>query len=565
MRIRRVPSAAIVAGLAVVMGIIGGSITAEMQERVNARYRVYTAALAAIEADYVEPLADRCAAADVCGTEALVYESIEGMLSTLDPHSSFFTPRGFAQMRERQEGRYFGIGISIVEQPPNSGVIVVTALFEGSPAYRAGIRRGDVIARVGTEVVKDWRTDDVVKRVKGPKGTTVDIGIRRPGLESEIALTVERDEIRMPTVRTAFMVAPGTGYVRLQDFAETSNTELGEALTRLKAGGMERLVLDLRDNPGGPLDQAIAVSNRFLRQGQPIVETRGRIPNSNEQYRANVRGGYTDVPLIVLVNRGSASASEIVSGAMQDHDRAILVGETTFGKALVQSVYPIANGAGLALTTGRYYTPSGRMIQRPWDSSFDEYLTYSQRDQDPSRLRSASELKYTDGNRKVYGGGGVEPDHFIPGPVEGFNPSRFSRGLYSRSLFVGFAERFTREGDTRPGSRSAATYRVAPGWTLTQTMVTDFRTYLDEMRVRVDEAAFTADLAFIKAMIHFEVDVDLFGIEEARKAISKVDPQLQAALGYFDEAADLLAASVANAVRPGATALDPPAAPSNRR
>jgi carboxyl-terminal processing protease len=565
MRIRRVPSAAVVAGAAVILGVIGGSITAEMQERVNARYRVYTAALAAIEADYVEPLVDRCAAPDVCGTEALVYESIEGMLSTLDPHSSFFTPRGFAQMRERQEGRYFGIGISIVEQPPNSGVIVVTALFEGSPAYRAGIRRGDVIARVGSEVVKDWRTDDVVKRVKGPKGTTVDIGIRRPGLESEIALTVERDEIRIPTVRTAFMAAPGTGYIRLQDFSETTNAELGDALTKLKTAGMERLVLDLRDNPGGPLDQAIAVSNRFLRQGQPIVSTRGRIPNSNEEYRANVRGGYTDVPLVVLINRGSASASEIVGGAMQDHDRAILVGETTFGKALVQSVYPIANGAGLALTTGRYYTPSGRMIQRPWDSSFDEYLTYSQRDQDPARARSASDLRYTDGSRKVYSGGGVEPDHFIPGPVEGFNPSRFSRALYSRALFVGFAERFTREGDVRPGARSAASYRVAPGWALTDAMVGDFRKYLDELRVRMDETAYAADLPFIKAMIHYEVDVDLFGVEEARKAIAKVDPQLQAALGYFGEASQLLATSVASGARTGSGAPAAPAGPSDRR
>jgi carboxyl-terminal processing protease len=557
-----VPSVALVAGLAIVTVVAGGSAVVESQDRLNARARVYTAALAAIETEYVEPLNTVCATPELCGSEQLVYESIEGMLRTLDPHSSFFTPKGFAAMRERQEGRYFGIGISIFLVPP--GDVTVTALFEGSPAYRAGIRRGDVIARVGSEVAKDWTTEDVVKRVRGAKGTTVDLGIRRPGLEGEISVTVERDEIRIPTVRTAFFIEPGTGYVRLQDFSETSNSELGDALARLKAGGMERLVLDLRDNPGGPLDQAIAVSNRFLRQGQPIVETRGRISNSNEKYNANQRGSYTDIPLIVLVNRGSASASEIVSGAMQDHDRAILVGEATFGKALVQSVYPIANGAGLALTTGRYYTPSGRMIQRPWDSSFDEYLTYSQRDQDPSRTRSPADLRYTDGNRKVYSGGGIEPDHFIPGPVDGFNPSRFARTLHSRSVFVGFAERFTKEGDSRPGARSAATYKVAPGWTLTDAMMADFRKYLDTLRVRVDEAAYTADLAFIKAMIHYEVDLDLFGSEEARRAFSKVDPQLQAALGYFNEARDLLAAYSANAARP-----QPPAVgsdgPTNRR
>jgi carboxyl-terminal processing protease len=544
-----IPSVAVVAGCAAIIGIVAGSATADMQERVNARYRIYNAALAAIEADYVEPAAEICVSVELCGTEALVYESIDGMLRTLDPHSSFFTPKGFSAMRERQEGRYFGIGISIQLVPP--GHVTVTALFEGSPAYRAGIRRGDIIARVGQEIAKDWTTQDVVDRVKGPKGTTVDLGIKRPGLEDEIALTVERDEIRIPTVRTAFFVTPGVGYVRLQDFSETTNAELGEALTRLRSGAMERLVLDLRDNPGGPLDQAISVSSRFLRQGQLVVETKGRIPNSNEQYRANQRGGYTDLPIVVLINRGSASASEIVSGAMQDHDRAILVGEATFGKALVQSVYPISNGAGLALTTGRYYTPSGRMIQRPWDSSFDEYLTYSQRDQDPTRARMPSDLRYTDGNRKVYSGGGIEPDHFVPGPVEGFNPSRFARSLHARSVFVGFAERFTKEGDVRPGARSAAVYRVAPGWVVTDAMLNDFRKYLDDLRVRVDEAAYRADLAFIKAMIHFEVDVDLFSVEEARRAFSKVDPQLQAALAYFDEAEALLASSMANAVRPG--------------
>lgn len=552
----RVPGAAAVAGLTAIVGIVGGSMVAESQERVNARYRVFTEALATVEAEYVEPVSAVCVGTDLCGSEALVYESIEGMLRTLDPHSSFFTPKAFSAMRERQEGRYFGIGISIQLVPATSEV-TVTALFEGSPAYRAGIRRGDVIARVGAEIAKDWTTDDVVKRVKGPKGTTVDLGIRRPGVDGEISLTVERDEIRIPTVRTAFMIEPGTGYVRLQDFSETSNAELGDALNKLKTAGLERLVLDLRDNPGGPLDQAIAVSNRFLRQGQPIVETRGRIPNSNEKYNANQRGGYTDIPLVVLINRGSASASEIVSGAMQDHDRAILVGETTFGKALVQSVYPIANGAGLALTTGRYYTPSGRMIQRPWDSSFDEYLTYSQRDQDANRQRSPADLRYTDTNRKVYSGGGIEPDHFIPGPIEGFNPSRFARALHARSIFVGFAERFTKEGDTRPAARSAAGYKVNPGWVLTDAMMAEFRKYLDSIRVKVDEAAYAADLPFIKAMIHYEVDVDLFGVEEARKQFSKVDPQLQAAMGYFREAAELLAASSASGVRASTSGASP--------
>lgn len=537
MRYLPIPSAAVVAGAAVVLGVALGTVTAETQDRTNQRTRVYTAAIAAIETEYAEPVAEVCLQSTVCGTEALVYGSIDGMLRTLDPHSSFFPPREFARMRERQEGRYFGIGIQIQRDPATSDV-VVTSLFEGSPAYRAGIRRGDIIAGVGAEIADNWQLEDVVNRVKGPKGTTVDLKIRRPGLDdSLIELTVERDEILIPSVRTAFMVQPGTGYVRMQDFSETTNEELGAALTTLTEAGMKRLVLDLRDNHGGPLDQAIAVSNRFLYRGQVIVSTRGRVRNSDEVYRATRQGDYTNVPLVVLVNRESASASEIVTGAIQDHDRGVVVGETTFGKALVQSVYPIANGAGLALTTGRYYTPSGRMIQRPWDSSFDEYM-YGQRGAQLTRQPAPDARKLTDGGREVYSGGGIDPDHFVPGPVEGFNPTRFSRGLVG--AFVGFAERFTKEGDTRPGARSAAAHRVAPGWQLTDAMVEEFRQYLATARVTIDEAAFAADLAFIKARIHYEVDIDLFGVEEARRSISAVDPQLIAAFQYFDEAGLLL-------------------------
>lgn len=536
-----VPSAAIVAALSIAGGVLFGSVTTRVQDRTLARTQIYARALAAIETDYVEPLSELCVTTNLCGSQGLVYSSISGMLRTLDPHSSFFPPREFAQMRERQGGRYYGIGISIVKVGSD---VRVASLFEGSPAYRAGIRRGDIIARVGTEEAKDWDIEEVVNRVKGPKGTTVDIAIRRPGLQKLIPLTVERDEIKIPSVRTAFMIAPGTGYVRLQDFSETTNQELGEALEHLKRDGMQRLLLDLRENPGGPLDQAIAVSNRFLRRGELVVETRGRINSANEEYKATEQGAYTNLPLIVLVNRSSASASEIVTGSIQDHDRGLVVGETTFGKALVQSVYPISNGAGLALTTGRYYTPSGRMIQRPWDASFDDYVLYTQTDRAGSAAPShePSQLMYTDSGRKVYSGGGIEPDHLIAGAVEGFNPTRFSRLLRDRGAFVGFAERFTKEGDSRPGAQSAAVYRVAPGWVLTDAMVQEFRAYLTKEGVRVDDAAFKADVSFIRAMLRYEVDVDLFGVAEARRHLSNVDPQVQAALGYFTEAGQLLAA-----------------------
>jgi len=531
---KALPAAAIVVVLSALAGGMFGSKVAARQDRANERYRMYLAALDAIQNDYVESL----------DQQQLVYGSIDGMLRTLDPHSAFLDPRSFAQMRERQVGAYFGIGISILSI---DGEITVISLFEGSPAYRSGIRRNDIIAKVGKEETKPWgpdprkQTEEVVRRIKGPRGTTVDISIRRPGVDQLIDLTVERDEIHIVTVRTAFMMSPGVGYIRLQDFSETSNAEVTAALAKLKSQGMEKLILDLRDNPGGPLDQAIAVSNQFLKKGQMIVFTKGRVTTEDE-YVAVEEGAFTTQPLIVLTNRNSASASEIVTGAMQDHDRAVVVGETTFGKALVQSVYSIHNNAGLALTTGRYYTPSGRLIQRPWDGAFDEYLTYGLRDQSDSKPHSPAELKYTDSGRKVYEGGGIEPDHFVAGPVEGFNPTRFSRLLQSRGAFIGFAEKFTKEGDTRAAARSAATHKVAPGWQINDAIVDEFKQYAANQRVRIDEAAFKADLAFIKAMIHFEVDTDLFSFEEARRNLVRVDPQAQAALSHFDEAKQLLMA-----------------------
>ena len=212
---------------------------------------------------------------------------------------------------------------------------------------------------------------------------------------------------------------------------------------------MNRLLLDIRGNPGGPLDQAIKVSNEFLPRGKMIVYTRGRISNSDQDYRGTEDGEFQDIPMVVLVNRNSASASEILSGALQDHDRAYIVGETTFGKALVQSVYRISSGAGLALTTAHYYTPSGRLIQRPWDETFDEYLSYTMRDQDANQPHSPKDLKRTDAGRPVYSGGGIEPDKHLAGPTEGFNPTPFGRMLYGRAAFENYAVKFMAEGDTR--------------------------------------------------------------------------------------------------------------------
>jgi carboxyl-terminal processing protease len=469
-----------------------------------------------------------------------VYSAISGMLQTLDPHSSFLDPKTYGQMRERQQGRYYGLGITI---QVIDGDITAVSLFEGSPAYRKGVRRGDVIARIDGEDAKGWTSEQAARRLRGPKGTMVRVSLRRRGYDQLIELDVPRDEISIPTISAAVMIDDTTAYIRLQDFAEQTGNDLLAALKSLSAKGMRRLLLDLRGNPGGPLDQAIRVSNEFLQKGQMIVYTRGRIPNSDQDYRATERGNFTDLPLVVLVNRSSASASEIVSGALQDHDRAVIVGETTFGKALVQSVYRISDNAALALTTARYHTPSGRMIQRPWDGTFDEYLMYTARTQNAPREHAAADLKYTDAGRKVYGGGGVEPDHRLEGPVEGFNPGRFSRVLLGRQVFASFAQKFSAVGDTRIAVEGRDRKFVAKDFTVDAAMLEAFREHATAEGVKIDEEAFAQDLPFITAMIRYEIDLNLWTVEDARRRLIMADPQAQLALTYFGEAEGLVQAA----------------------
>lgn len=516
------------ATLAILLSALAGGVfgrSALATEDLPDHYKTFTAAIDAVRSHYAEPVE----------SDRLVYGAINGMLQTLDPHSSFMDPRSYARMREQQEGRYYGLGLSIVAI---DGDITITRVFEGSPAYQQGVRRGDVIAEIEGTSAKGWTTDEAVRRLRGPKGTFVNIGIRRKTLEDLIPMRVMRDEISIPSIKAAFMIDQQTGYVKVEDFAEHTDEDLGNALEEMTAKGMKRLVLDLRGNPGGQLDQAIRITNRFVPKGSMIVYTRGRVSNADQDYRATGNGDYLDLPVVVLVNRNSASASEIVSGALQDHDRGYVVGETTFGKALVQSVYRVSQGAGLALTTARYFTPSGRMIQRPWDGTFDEYLTYTLKDQG-ERQHSPDQLKYTVAGRKVYSGGGIEPDKRFDGPIEGFNPTRFGRSLYARQLFAAYAEQFTAEGDTRPGAQGKNRKVVSKDFTVDDAMVEDFKQFVIGRKVTMDEGSWAKDKEFIRAMIRYEIDVPLFSVAVAQQHLIEADPQARFALTQFPEAVKL--------------------------
>jgi carboxyl-terminal processing protease len=527
-RYRPVPAVVSAIVVSALVGGLFGKSALATGDKLPEHYKAFSAALEAIETNY----------ADKVESDRLVYSAVRGMLGTLDPHSSFFDPREYAQMRERQEGHYYGLGITIASI---DGDIIAQSLFEGSPAYKKGVRQGDVIAKINSEDTKGWTTDQAMRKLRGARGTPVQVSLKRRGYDQLITLEVVRDEITIPTIPAYFMLDANTGYVQLRDFAENTDRDLRHALEDLSSKGMRRLLLDIRNNPGGPLDQAIKVVNEFIGRGKMIVYTRGRVANSDQDYRASEDGEFTNIPIVIVANRNSASASEIVTGALQDHDRAYVVGETTFGKALVQSIYRISGGAGLALTTAHYYTPSGRLIQRPWDSTFDEYLTYSLRDQETDRPHNASDLKHTDAGRAVYSGGGIEPDKRVPSDREGtgFDPTRFGRLLYARNEFANYAQKYTAEGDNRVTQQSNGRRIVKPNFVVDDAMVTDFRDQLKADHIRIDEDAFNKDLVFIKAMIRFEIDRALFGVADARRHVIDADPQAQAALAAFGEAQKL--------------------------
>ncbi|MFZ2492633.1 MAG: S41 family peptidase, partial [Thermoanaerobaculia bacterium] len=400
-----------------------GLFGAPMQGDLHKRFKEYTDLLAAVEAWSPEEI----------GSDKFVYASVDGMLRKLDPHTSFLEPKEYTDMQDRQKGSFYGLGILVTKR--NEQVTVITPL-EGTPASRLGVRAGDVISEVEGVATSDLTLDEVVKRLKGPKGTSVSIKIQRIGIKEPIALTIVRAAIPTNSISNVLMLRPGVGYVRIKDFTSTTVRELDQALDKLRAQGMQKLVLDLRTNPGGLLDAAVGVSDHFLDKGQMIVYTKGRTADSVQEYLAPGKHEVYEMPLVVLVDRGSASASEIVAGAVQDHDRGLVVGETTWGKGLVQSVYTLQYGAGLALTTSKYYTPAGRNIQRDFSSFYDYYVAD---DSSSSEVPLSQREQFkTDTGRVVYGGGGITPDVMIKQP----ELSRTTQLLVLRNVIFNYAVQY---------------------------------------------------------------------------------------------------------------------------
>jgi len=500
----------------------------------------FTEALDVIQQTYV----------DKVGPDKLVYSSIKGMLRVLDPHSSFFDPKEFERLREEQHSKYFGLGIRVRALLRDRGkVVIVEPPAIGSPAERRGLRAGDVISRIEGEPIDDWTSDEVVNHLRGPRGTTVTITIERPNLRDPLQFTVERDEIPLITVPYAFEIKPGIGYVKIDRFSESTADELRAKLKELENRHISGMILDLRDNPGGLLNQAIEIADFFLPRGEMVVSTKGRAEGSAKAYRAP-GSEKLRIPLVVLINRHSASASEIVAGALQDHDRALIVGETSFGKGLVQSVYTLENDTGMALTTAKYYTPSGRLIQRDFSGSTFEYFYMNNEMAAPDNT-GEREVKETDSGRKVYGGGGITPD--VIEPMRELN--RFEGLLQSKDVFFLYARRLTsgqvpsaeqfhfsrRKGDT--SSPSERTPNPLPNLEITDAILEDFKGFLRDRRIDFGDEDIRNNVDYIKRRIKQEVYTSSFGLQEGFIVAIQGDAQVLKGLELMPEAKLLMSSS----------------------
>ena len=506
-------SAAIfLAACGVTGSIIGGHVAAQSatdESSLRDSMKQFTDVYSLVEQNYADKL-------NQDQVDKAIYDgAIPGMLHVLDPHSNFYDPKSFAQMREDQHGKYYGVGMTI---QPQGNKIVVVAPFEGTPAYKAGIRPGDVILSVDGKATENMDSTAVANLLKGPRGTHVAVTMAREGSPKPLVFDLIRDEIPRYSVDLAFMIRPGIGYIHITQFIENTSHEVQEALTKF-GPNVQGIVIDLRENPGGLLNEAVNTADKFLQKGQIVVSQRGRA-FPDQVYRAP-QGSTLKYPIVILVNRDTASAAEIVSGALQDHDRALIVGETTFGKGLVQTVFPISENTGLALTTFHYYTPSGRLIQRNYNgvSLYDYY--YVRADALPAD-KSNREVKLTDAGRPVYGGGGITPDEKIPE----LKSDHLQDVLLQHRAFFDFTRHYL------------ADHTVTRDLVIDDAMMKQFEDFLRAQTPKIDftDKEMADNLDWVKSSIKAELFTSQFGQNEGLKVRADWDPQIQKALTFMPEA-----------------------------
>lgn len=496
--------------------------------------RDYIQAMELIRENYVEEI----------DYEPLTSAAIQGMLRVLDPHSNFYDRKAFEEMRLEQRSQYYGIGASI--QSRHRGVYIIET-FKDTPAAHAGLRYGDQIIAVDDKSTDGWNSDKVRDHLRGELGTEVKVTVQREGEANPISVKLERAAVDLPSISGYYLVKPGVGYVALsRGFHSTTSDELTAAIAGLKDQGMTSLVLDLRGNPGGFLDQAIRVADKFLQRGQGIVSVRNREGKAGDKDWPAESGMPETFPVVVLIDEGTASASEIVTGAIQDHDRGLVVGEPSFGKGLVQTIYPLPGGAGLTLTTARYYTPSGRLIQRDYSngSTYEYQFRRNVNGDAPPPAKPKAEMRRTDLGRPVYGGGGIEPDIKVETPtVTNAQGTIWTTGLFMfvRELMAGeiaAAPAFKRgpiEFDHQPQPNE---------FVVTDEMMKAYREFMADFVARNQDYGLTVkmveeNLDWARKKIREEVLIAAYGVDTQKRMTIDLDPQLQRAMTAIPESTQL--------------------------
>lgn len=519
MKRQRILIVAVIAGVALATGGWLLQRQTEPEGSVYQQARLFDDVLARVADAYVDSIDER----------QLYQMAIDGLLDQLhDPYSVYLKPEDFRSLSEQTSGNYGGLGIQIEVR---NGWITVVAPLPDTPAERAGVQTGDLIVSLDGKTTEGWKQDEAVKNLRGQPGTTAELLIRRTGVDQPIKFAITRATIHVRSVQIAMMLDDKVGYISLSPVSETSARELQTALDSLSKQGMKSLIFDLRGNPGGLLDEGIAVSDLFLDPGQEIVATRGRMAQSTRTYRDGATQTWPRLPIVVMVNEGTASAAEIIAGALQDHDRAVVLGTPTFGKGLVQSFWRITPTTGLKLTTARWYTPSGRTIQRKSRGEADQEAQVIAAAQGKDSTPTDSTLVFhTDGGRTVYGGGGIRPDLFVRADTLTTAEREFAHELGAqaqtyRDVLVNYALEFKAQNTLR-----------SPSFQVTPAMTDEMVRRLRAKGVSLPDSVFAGARTLMAQQLGYEAARYVFGRPaEFRRRMSD-DNQVQRALGLADRA-----------------------------
>ncbi|HVK39727.1 MAG TPA: S41 family peptidase [Candidatus Kapabacteria bacterium] len=475
---------------------------------------------------------------DDVDTEKLVESAINGMLNQLDPHSIYLPAEKQKSEEEKFSGNYEGIGI---EFDVLRDTITVISPISGGPSAALGILAGDRIVKIDDKNAVGISREDVPKRLKGPKGTQVKVTVVRTGSSDPIVFDIKRDRIPMYTVDASFVDENGTGYVRINRFGEQTYREMMTSLDRLAEQGMKQLVLDLRYNPGGYMQQAIRIADEFIPGGKKLLYTKSERRGVEDEFMSEDGQRWENIPLIVLLNSGSASASEIVAGAVQDLDRGLVVGETSFGKGLVQLPFPLSDGSAVRVTVSRYYTPSGRLIQRPYKDG-DEYYreAYTRDEEEGNNTDHAHDatdttrpVHRTASGRKVLGGGGITPDYIVkPDTI-----MQTSVDIFRKNVFTEYIDRYMRTSQTELKSRYGTdSRRFMREFQISAAQMADFLKLAKEKGVDVKTEQIAADETYLKNTLKSRIARVIFGDNEATEVALADDKQYRKATSLFPEA-----------------------------